>query len=156
MSSEENVWTCLIAYNRNSADEISAQYQHNKALILGRLQSYTGKNKYHGHITGGDGDAEHTGAAEARAAALAHLRGYTPPKQTAQIVKVADKAKKNANLETEGKLLKIIRDHKGNIPELEGKLTKENGNWSSIRNVNNSFKAWRSERKSQFGSKKMS
>lgn len=103
MSDEQNVWACLVAYNKVSADEISAQYRHSLPLILSRLSSYAGKSQYHGHISGGSGDAEHAGAADARAAALAHLRSYTPPVQEEKVASVANRAKKNLNLQIEGR-----------------------------------------------------
>lgn len=155
MSDEQNVWSCLLAYNKDSADEISAQYRHSLPLILSRLSSYAGKSQYHGHISGGSGDAEHAGAADARAAALAHLRSYTPPAQEEKVASVAGRAKKSLNLKMEGALLNIISDHKGNVPQLEAALTLENPNWRNIRAVNASYLGWKARRKAQFGPKKV-
>lgn len=154
MSGEENVWSCIVFYNNDSAEEISAQYKHNKSLILNRLNSYSGKSKYHGHISGGAGDGEHGGAADARAAAITHLKSYTPPQQAAQIVKVADNAKKSSNMKAESELSEIIRQHNGTTPALEALLTEKNPNWPHIRNVKSSFDSWKLQRKAKFGTPK--
>jgi hypothetical protein len=154
MSDEENVWSCIVFYNNDSAEEVSTQYRHSKPLILNRLSSYSGKSKYHGHISGGAGDGEHAGAADARAAAIAHLMSYTPPPQTAQIVKVADHAKKNSNMKTESELSEIIRQHTGTTPALEALLTEKNPTWLHIRNVKASFDNWKVQRKAKFGAPK--
>src|SRR3990167_3984515 len=151
--SEQNVWSCLLAYNGDAATAISKQYRYSLPLILARLSSYTGKGRYHGHITGSAGDAEHAGAAETRAAAIAYLNEYTPPEQTAKIVNVANSAKASANRSAESALLAIISGHTGTIPGLEAQLTAANGNWRTMRNVNGSFQNWKTARKARFKSK---
>lgn len=151
--SEQNVWSCLLAYNGDAATAISKQYRHSLALVLARLSSYPGKSKYHGHISGGAGDAEHEGAAENRAAAIEYLNAYTPPEEEKKIVNVANAAKASAGRAAESALLAIINGFNGTIPGLEAALTVQNGNWRNMRNVNGSFEAWRTARKNKFKSK---
>lgn len=79
--SEQNVWSCLLAYNGDAATTIFGRYRNTLALVLARLSSYPGKSKYHGHISGGAGDGEHAGAAENRTAAIEYLNAYTPPEE---------------------------------------------------------------------------
>ncbi|MBP5970201.1 MULTISPECIES: hypothetical protein [Pseudomonas] len=150
--SEQNVWSCLLAYNGDAATTIFGRYRNTLALVLARLSSYPGKSKYHGHISGGAGDGEHAGAAENRTAAIEYLNAYTPPEEEKKVVNVANAAKASAGRAAESALLSVISNFSGTIPGLEAALTMENGNWRNMRNVNGSFEAWRSARKSKFKS----
>nr|WP_139271241.1 hypothetical protein [Pseudomonas sp. NFACC19-2] len=152
--SEQNVWSCLLAYNGDAATKIFGQYRNTLALVLARLSSYPGKSKYHGHISGGSGDGEHAGAAENRAAAIEYLNAYTPPEQEKKVVNVANVAKASAGRAAESALLSIISSFDGTIPALEAALTLKNSNWRNMRNVNGSFEAWRTARKNRFKSQK--
>jgi hypothetical protein len=135
--SAQDVWNCLQKYTPHQAKRLERRYGNGNAVIA-QLESYPGKDKYHGHCKGQPGDASNPGAETNRAAALKFLSKNAPtnPSETKQ--KGPDKALKKASEEATDLLIEIINTE-NNFADLAAALDAEAKGWRDNRIVWNAY-----------------
>jgi len=136
-----NVWACIRHYNTAAAGDILKLYNHDSHAVEKALESYHDKDSYHGHITGGSGDAEHEGAATARKNAIDHLKAHAPKPVVAPTPKTGpNNALKGANQAKSAALVAIINNPKNdNLETLKTLLQGANSNWKNDRAAWNAY-----------------
>jgi hypothetical protein len=149
----QSVWDCIQAYNSDAAKRLLKRYHHSSAAIVLQLQSYPGRNKYHGHCSGEEGEGTNKGADDNRRAAIAYLDEHAPTQEENKTGKGPNTSLKKASLKKSQDLIAIIKNN-DNLGTIQTLLDTANPNWREIRLVKQAYEWKRKEKKEKLKQKK--
>lgn len=138
--SAANVWSCIMTYRHDKSEEILSAYG-TAAAVIAKLESYSLKDSYHGHMSGGGGDGTNSGADKNLDTAIAFLESNKPAVPISPSAKKGpNMALKNAN-EGKAETLNDLIRKQDNLGVLVGQLDAANADWREIKDVWGNYSA---------------